>query len=42
MVLAVIRAFVLVSAFRGKVRKMSWDWRNKKGTGMGEEFEKNF
>lgn len=41
MVLAVIPGFVLVSEFRGEVRKMSWHWRSKKGTGVGEEFEEN-
>lgn len=41
MVLAVIPCLVLVSALRRKVRKMSWDCRSKKGTGMEEELEKN-
>lgn len=40
MVLAVIPRLVLVSALRRKVRKMRWDWRSKKGTGMEEKLEK--
>lgn len=40
MVLAVIPCLVLVTALINKVRKMKWNWRSKKGTGMEEELEK--